>query len=311
MPQQSFVTSTGRAPKGGEGAGRAIHPLSLPPHPGSLLTAVRYTAGMAFDVFGGVDFSGAREPLSNLWSALGVPRDGLLHVLDLRPHAFRADLMRFIADGCRPLCDVPDDARVLWGLDFPFSLPQPACEQLLGQTQPSWPDVLEWVATRPPNEVVSAASEFQKTARSVDVGRAMAPLDLRLHKQTLQGMRLLDELRRQPDTCVHPFDSDPARTTLLEVYPSITARDLGVTGRKPTKPAQALARRRKLEPFVRFAHPSMEACAATLEDAWDAVLACLTAYLVRDDLDQPWRVGRVPQGLVQLEGWIYRHPECE
>jgi hypothetical protein len=53
----------------------------------------------------------------------------------------------------------------------------------------------------------------------------------------------------------------------------------------------------------------MEATAVTLEDAWDAVLACLTAYLVREDLEQPSRVGTIAPEVVKVEGWIYRHPK--
>jgi hypothetical protein len=57
-----------------------------------------------------------------------------------------------------------------------------------------------------------------------------------------------------------------------------------------------------------FAHPSLEAIACTLEDARDACIACLVAFLCRADLDQPHRLGRVPADLLALEGWIYRPP---
>jgi hypothetical protein len=57
-----------------------------------------------------------------------------------------------------------------------------------------------------------------------------------------------------------------------------------------------------------FDHPSLEAIAATLEDARDACLACLTAWLCRADLDQPFRLARVPEPTLRLEGWIYRPP---
>ena len=52
----------------------------------------------------------------------------------------------------------------------------------------------------------------------------------------------------------------------------------------------------------------MEACACTLEDARDACIAALVAFLCRDDLDQPHRLGRVPADRLALEGWIYRPP---
>ena len=63
-----------------------------------------------------------------------------------------------------------------------------------------------------------------------------------------------------------------------------------------------------LKPFMTFAHPSLEACACTLEDARDACIACLVAFLCRGDLDQPYRLGPVSPELLALEGWIYRPP---
>ena len=48
--------------------------------------------------------------------------------------------------------------------------------------------------------------------------------------------------------------------------------------------------------------------AVTLEDAWDATVACLTAWLARDDLHQPFRATDHPRATLELEGWIYRPP---
>jgi hypothetical protein len=59
--------------------------------------------------------------------------------------------------------------------------------------------------------------------------------------------------------------------------------------------------------YLRFADPSLEQTAVTLEDAWDAVLACYTAWTVRDDLGQPERLAGADPRLA-AEGWIYRTP---
>jgi hypothetical protein len=48
--------------------------------------------------------------------------------------------------------------------------------------------------------------------------------------------------------------------------------------------------------------------AVTLEDAWDATIACVSAFLARDDLGQPFRATSHPERTVRLEGWIYRPP---
>ena len=81
-----------------------------------------------FSFFGGIDFSGAKEPLSNLWSAIGVERDGKLHILALRPHAFRGDLASYVSGGWREEMG-GEGERILWGADFPFGLPGAAASR--------------------------------------------------------------------------------------------------------------------------------------------------------------------------------------
>jgi len=256
--------------------------------------------GDGFTVFGGLDFSGAKEPLSNLWACTGVERDGGLVVTDLRPHAYRADAADAIVSSAG------DGGRALWGLDFPFALPVDATRELLGGDDPGWDDLLRWVASHPPSDLVEALPTYAKSTRSVDAGsKALAPLDLRLHKQTVEGMRLLHGLRDRVGAAIAPLaPAEASPVTLIEVYPTVTANDLGLRGRKPRRAGDAGARREQLRPYVTFDHPSLEATAATIEDAWDAVLACVTAYRVRGHLDQP--EGRSP--LTAIEGWIYRDP---
>jgi hypothetical protein len=262
-----------------------------------------------FTFFGGIDFSGAKEPLSTLWSALGEERDGKLCILALQPHPFRADLCHHVAGGWRK--GVADEhARVLWGGDFPFGIPRDAARLLLGGDF-TWRETAAWVADRPADEVRAAAAEYQKTPRRTDTGGAMAPFDLRLYKQTVEGLRWLHELLENADVSILPQRPAPdAGTTLIEVYPSITSTDLGLRCRRtPSRPGEVRARPAALRTYLEFDHPSLEATAVALEDAWDAVLACLTAYLARHDLDQPRRLG-APEDTLALEGWIYRVPEA-
>lgn len=264
----------------------------------------------AFQFFGGIDFSGAREPLSTLWSAVGRERDGKLEIVALCPHPFRADLGHYVAGGWRGAVDVDDGARILWGADFPFGLPTDAARVLLGGDEPRWTEVCAWIADRPADEVRSAAPEHGKTPRATDSGRALPPLDLRLYRQTTEGMRWLHALREETEVAVLPqAPREGAGTTIVEVYPSATARDLGLRcGNRPSRAGEVRARPKALGSWVRFANPSLQATAAALEDAWDATLACLTAWLVRDDLEQPFRAGQAPQEIVEREGWIFRPP---
>lgn len=263
----------------------------------------------AFQYFGGIDFSGAKEPLSNLWSALAREEAGKLRIVALRPHAFRADLRSYVAGGWRTGVAAAPDESILWGLDFPFGLPSGAAEHLCGSSV-SWPVLAAWTADRPPDEIREAVPEALRAPRLTDTGGAMDPLNLRLYRQTIEGIRWLHELRELTDAAVCPQLPTPdAPTTLIEVYPSATVRDLGVRCRRtPGRPGEQRARVAALHTWLSFADPSMEAAAVVLEDAWDAVIACLSAWLVRDDLEQPFRVGAHPHAAIRLEGWIYRPP---
>ncbi|MEX2582913.1 MAG: DUF429 domain-containing protein [Gemmatimonadota bacterium] len=261
----------------------------------------------AFDFFGGIDFSGAREPLSNLWSAVAEERNGRLCVLSIRPHAFRLDLAGYVSHGWRS--EIADErARILWGVDFPFGLPLELGQRLGAGT--SWESVVAWVADRPADEIRSSAAEAAKSLRRADAGGPLAPLDLRLYKQTVEGIRWLQEVVEEGEVAVEPqAPREGAATTLIEVYPSGSAQELGLPRRRaPSRPAEARARAAALRTYLDFADPDAEALAVTLEDAWDATIACLTAFLCRDDVGQPYRVLDPPYEPVRCEGWIYRPP---
>jgi hypothetical protein len=264
---------------------------------------------MPFDYYGGIDFSGAKEPLSNLWTAIGAERDGKLHIVALLPHPYRADLGHCVAGGWRRTLGVPASATILWGADFPFGIPAEAAVELVG-ARAGWGELLAWVADRPADEIRGQLPDHHRTRRRTDTGKAMPPFDLKLYKQTVEGLRWLHELRDRMDVSIPPVAPDPdAADVLIEVYPSGTVKALGLKGvRPPRRPGEVRALPAALQPWITFAHPSLRAIAFTLDDARDAVIACLTAWLCRDDLDQPLRRG-IPPETVALEGCIYVPPE--
>lgn len=260
----------------------------------------------SFSFFGGVDFSGAREPLSNLWSAVGRAQGDRLEIVDLRPHAFREDLGGFVAEGWREF--VPGEGPILWGVDFPFGVPLEFCQRI-GESA-DWRRAIRWVADRPPDEVRNEAADLQKTGRATDFGGAMAPLDLRLYKQTVEGLSWLYELVEEKGVSILPQKPGKSDTALIEVYPSDAARELGLPRRRsPGKPGERKARAAGLRTYVDFANPGIEALAVTLEDAWDATIACICAFLCRNDLEQPARARPGDADRIGMEGWIYRVPE--
>jgi hypothetical protein len=262
-----------------------------------------------FSRFGGVDFSGAREPLANLWSAVGRETSGKLEIVSLRPHAYRLDLAAFVCGGWRATLAGSDDEPILWGVDFSCGLPAAASRHLLGDGA-TWPAVLAWVADRPPDEVKDSLPEELRTPRLTDTSGALPPFDVRTYRQTVEGLRWLHELREEHSVAVAPQTTDArAACQLIEVSPSATTIDLGLPRRRaPSRPGEYRARAAALRTFMTFANPEVEALAVTLEDAWDASLACLTTWLVRDDLQQPFRATSHPRGSIELEGWIYRTP---
>lgn len=262
-----------------------------------------------FAYFGGIDFSGAKEPLSNLWTALGQEEEERLVIHSLRPHAFRADLAAFARDGWRGVIGATESDRILWGADFPFSLPTAAAAHLCGSAV-SWPDLVAWVADRPADEVRDAVPEALRSPRATDTGGAPAPLDMRNFRQCVEGMRWLHLLREETDLSVLPQAPHPeASVSLIEVFPYGTVVELGLPRRRaPSRPGEVRARAAALRTFVRFSDPTHEAIAVNIEDAWDATIACLTTWLARADLDQPSRTTSLSPAQVAIEGWIYRPP---
>lgn len=263
-----------------------------------------------FAWFGGIDFSGAREPLSNLWTAVGRDEEGKLLVESLRPHAFREDLRGFVAEGWRAATGGEDGERILWGVDFPFGIPVAAAAHVCGGAAAGWEDLLAWVADRPADEVKETVPDALRTPRLTDTGGALPPFDLRLYKQTVEGIRWLHELRETTETSVHPQKPDAdAPLALIEVYPAGAVQELGLPRRRaPGRPGETRARAAALRTFVRFSDPGVEAIAVTLEDAWDATIACVCAWLAKDDLEQPFRASTHAPETLSVEGWIYRPP---
>jgi hypothetical protein len=264
----------------------------------------------SFDFFGGIDFSGAREPLQNLWSAIGRESSGKLEIVSLRPHAFRADLASYVAAEWRTAIDVPESARILWGVAFPLGLPASAARHLLGH-EVRWQDVLPWVADRPPDEIRNAVPDPLREPRVTDAGLGPSPLDARNYKLAVEGIRWLHDLREGTDVAVHPqAPNDEAATSLIEVNPTASAHELGLPRRRaPGRPGEGRARAAALRTFLTFSDRQCEALAVTLEDPWDATLSCLTAFLAHHDIGQPARLAERALPQVRLEGWVYRIPD--
>lgn len=263
------------------------------------------------EYFGGIDFSGGKEPLSSLWTAVGRPAGDRLEILSLRPHAYRSDLGAFVAEGWGPSVQRGDSSSIRWGVNCALGLPAAAACHLVGEDA-GWETLLRWVADRPADELRDAVPAQERGPRLTDAAMAVSPFDVRSYRQTAEGMRWLFELRESAKVSVRPqAPIEGAELEIIEVAPAVTVQELGLPRRRsPGRPGESRARAAALRTFLSFTTAEQEALAVTLEDAWEAVVCCLTAWLARDDLEQADRAAADRSRLLALEGWSYRPPSA-
>lgn len=193
---------------------------------------------MQFQVIYGVDFSGAKMAGKNAWVACLVPHQtrfaltklqslGTLCGTDEREACLRGLVNRVLAS-----------RHALWGMDFPFSLPQE-----LFEATTTWQAQLDWV-TAWSGDAPSFGRECQARGRASGSSIAtrrltdreahapFGPYHYRIIHQTFHGMReVLLPLSRDEDTAVLPFGYDHIKRSkriVMEVCPSSTLRALSL-----------------------------------------------------------------------------------
>jgi hypothetical protein len=179
----------------------------------------------------GVDFSGAAEAGGKIWIALGIPEtnrltiEGCLQAKDLpQSSASRGDalgaLMRLVARS-------PD---ILFGFDFPFSLPQTMI------AADSWVEFATTFGATYPTD-----STFLDACRAASPGREMrrrtdrdaqtpfAPYNLRVYRQTYYGIRDVLGPLAASGVCVLPMmDRRDESPWVIEICPASTLKLLGL-----------------------------------------------------------------------------------
>lgn len=191
---------------------------------------------MRFEAIYGVDFSGAKRAGKNAWVACLVPKGSRFALSELQ------SLGEVCGTDERTVCLRGLVERVLlsrgalWGMDFPFGLPQ-------GLFEPSttWQAQLDWVAAWP-SDAPSLGRDCQARGRATDSStptrrvtdreaRApFGPYHYRIIHQTFHGMReVMLPLARDSGTAVLPFGYGHikrAQRVVMEVCPSSTLRML-------------------------------------------------------------------------------------
>ncbi len=262
-------------------------------------------------LFGGVDYSGdMRDPRDGTWLALLRIDGESLRVARLEATG-RHGLSAHLRDPDRLLMNVE-----AIGLDFPFGVPLPFAEKLLGGPFPEegwWALARRFERLKRPEYLV-ALQEFRdeqgepKRLTDEQVG-GFSPLhrvNPDLGPMTYHGIRMIAEERSR--YAIKPFETAQGHL-LLEVYPGGLVRRMKPSGdgeqSRTGAIIDALARLDHLpvvidEPFLKTCHGK--------RDALDAVIAArlAAAAVLTGEAERP-ADGLAPEhgDRVRLEGWIY------
>ena len=262
-------------------------------------------------LFGGVDFSGdMRDPKDGTWLALLEMQEERLAVVRLEATG-RAGLESQLRN--------PDAALLRTeaiGLDFPFGLPIPFAEAILGG---AFPEEGWWALARKLERMsrplyLIALQEFRDAHGEIERltderAGAFSPLhrvNPDLGPMTYQGIRMIAEERSR--YALRPFESAKGRL-LIEVYPGAAVRRLAVAGAEPGDRPQAIVDALSLAVRlpVEIAQPFVRRCLAR-RDALDAVIAarCAALAVVTGETEKtPEELSPGEGERVHREGWIY------
>jgi len=262
----------------------------------------------------GVDFSGARDAGRRIWVAVGVPKGKSLcieacHRVDTLPGSGRHRDMALAA--LRDL--IAEEPTSVFGLDFPFGLPQPLV------TQDNWARFALDFPDR-----YRSADAFRQACREATGKRELkrltdkesrtpfSPYNIRLYRQTYHGIRdVLHPLVRDQQACVLPMQSaSSSKPWILEVCPASTLKQEGLyRSYKGKTDVHRVARAHILESLERTGHLVI-ATQATRSlilddpggDALDSVIAALASCRA---LGSPTLLAVETNEVYALEGRVY------
>ncbi|MGH9392441.1 MAG: DUF429 domain-containing protein, partial [Vicinamibacteria bacterium] len=304
------------SPEGGEDA-RATHPEPSPTYEGlPEVKVVELAAPVPSTprgrLFGGADFSGdMRDPRDGTWFALLALDGDRLRVVRLEATG-RTGLQSLLRDADSMLLQVE-----AIGLDFPFGLPLPFAENLMGRPFPEegwWALARRLERMRRPDDLV-ALHEFRESHGELkrltdEVAGGFSPMhriNPDLGPMTYHGIRMIAEERSRH--AIRPFETARGRL-LLEVYPGAVSRRHGLEaegarGSRLEGMVEALARLARWPTVIE--EPHLHSCLHR-RDALDAVIAARSAAVaVLTGETERGADELAPESgeRVRREGWIY------
>jgi hypothetical protein len=266
-------------------------------------------------MFAGVDYSGdMRDPREATWLAIVALHEQRFRLIRLEPTG-RAGLQRYLRDPDNALMNVE-----AIGLDFPFGLPLPFAESLLGGAFPEegwWSLVKKFEKLTRPSYLV-ALQEFRdgqgELKRLTDekaeaasplhrVGRDLGPM-------AYHGIRMIGEDRSR--YAVRPFETAQGKL-LLEVRPTAVLRRLAGVDEEASA-EKILSALCSLESYPLDAAPRFHRSCIASREALHAVIAArcaAIAVLTGEANRSPDELAEGAGERLRREGWIYGLQEPE
>jgi hypothetical protein len=264
-------------------------------------------------MFAGVGYSGdMRDPRDATWLAVAELHNKRLKISRLEATG-RHGLHGYLRDPDRSMMNVE-----AIGLDFPFGLPTPFAEKILGGPFPEegWWALAKKMERMSRPEYLIAIQEFRDAEGEVkrltdELTGAFSPLhrvNPDLGPMTFHGIRMIAEDRSR--FAVRPFETAQGKL-LLEVYPGAVIRKLSAAAEvsgswsKSRAVLNALMNHTYLP--IDLSEPQVRACTAS-RDALDAVVAarCAALAVLTGEVDKkPDELASGEEDRVRREGWIY------
>lgn len=287
-------------------------PRAEPPEPVPA-TPVPEETGEGLRMFAGVDYSGdMRDPRERTWLAITVLRGDRLRVSRLEATG-RHGLQGYLRDPDRSLMNVE-----AIGLDFPFGLPTPFAERILGGEFPEegWWALVRRMERISRPEYLVAVQEFRDAEGEIkrltdERAQAFSPLhrvNPDLGPMTYHGIRMIGEDRSR--FAIRPFETAQGKL-LLEVYPGGVVKDLTLDqkGTGSMARGQAILDALSAADYLPLdVDQSLARACLARRDALDAVIAarCAAVAVLTGEADRtPDELSPGEGERVRREGWIY------
>lgn len=261
----------------------------------------------------GVDFSGAVDAGRKIWIAECTASDSALTVEDCWPLARETSIKERDACLCYLVELIRKTQSSLFGLDFPFSLPNGVLKT--PHENGSWEDLVASFADfKTPDEFKAACCATtcgKELRRKTDSAASspFSPYNRRLYKQTYYGIRnLLGPLVRDNAARILPMQShDQGLPCIIEICPASTLKSENLY--IPYKGRKWQGNRREILNRLQSRHqfrlpPEMDAriLGDQAGDALDSVIAALATY--KASLNGFTTDGR--ESDYKIEGYIFR-----